>query len=114
MSWPSNTWWDTTDMGFLFKAAFWIALAAYLVPSDFRKDFGFDGAQAAAADPAPFELKLDQAYLEAANLCLNNPDLCVAGVDMMDAAQDLAVQGIDALAGALDEEDRTAAEDDPA
>jgi hypothetical protein len=92
-------------MGFLFKAAFWIALAAYLVPSDFTKNIGIEPGDAAARAESGFELRLEDAYLEAANICLNNPQLCAAGVSALDAAQDLAVDGLDAVAKALDEEE---------
>jgi hypothetical protein len=98
-------------MGFLFKAAFWIALAAYLVPSDFTKNFGIEPGDHAARPESGFELRLEDAYLEAANLCLNNPELCAAGVSALDAAQDLAVDGLDAVAKALDEEEAEAPAD---
>ncbi len=87
-------------MSFLFRAAFWIALVAYFMPPDAHVSLGL--TPPAQAAPSLGALDVDAVYAEAAQLCIRDPQLCAAGVDMLDAAQDLAVDGLDALARELD------------
>lgn len=89
-------------MMFLLRSAFWIATVAFFLPGDPAADALTGSARTAvqtvttAAD--------DGAFAAVADVCMDSPDLCTAGVNAIDDAQDLAVQGLDALAATLNDE----------
>jgi len=92
-------------MVFLLRAGFWIAVVAFFMPGDKAADSLTGGARQVAAEAV--SLSHSDAYAAVADVCIADPALCMAGVDAVDAAQDLAVPGLDALAAVLDEEDHT-------
>lgn len=94
-------------MVFLLRAGFWIAVVAFFMPGNEAADSLTGGARKVAVDAV--SLTQGDVYAEVADVCISDPSLCMAGMDAVDAAQDLAVQGLDALAAVLDEEDKTAA-----
>ncbi|MFT3809296.1 MAG: hypothetical protein QM698_05210 [Micropepsaceae bacterium] len=89
-------------MVFLLRAGFWIAVVAFFMPGDKAADSLTGGARQAAVQAV--SLAQGDVYAEVADVCASDPALCRAGMDAVDAAQDLAVQGLDALAAALDAE----------
>lgn len=90
-------------MVFLLRAGFWIAVVAFFMPGNKAADSLTGHARAAAAEAV--DLTKGDAYAEVASLCADDPKLCMAGIDAVDGAQDMAVAGLDALAAALNEDD---------
>ncbi len=86
----------------LFRAAFWISVVAFFLPGNPAADAVTRTASSAASTAS--SVAADETYQKVADVCLSNPDLCVAGMNAVDGAQDLAVQGLDALASAIAEE----------
>ena len=89
-------------MMFLCRAVFWIAVVAYFMPGDPAADRLTGEARAAVTLAST--VADDGAFATVADVCLESPDLCSAGVNAIDDAQALAVQGLDALAAALNDE----------
>jgi hypothetical protein len=89
-------------MVFLLRAGFWIAVVAFFMPGNKAADSLTGHAREAAVEAVA--LTKGDAYAEVAEICAGDPKLCMAGLDAVDGAQDLAVQGLDALAAVLDEE----------
>jgi len=92
-------------MVFLLRAGFWIAVVAFFMPGNKAADSLTAPARQAAAQAVM--LSQGDAYAEVASICADDPKLCIAGLDAVDGAQDMAVAGLDALAAVLDEEDAT-------
>lgn len=89
-------------MFFLVRAAFWIGVVAVFMPGNEGADALTGTARAAMTDAA--QVTSAEAYTAVADVCLGNPELCVAGADAIDEVQSLAVEGLTALAAAIDEE----------
>jgi len=87
----------------LIRAAFWIAVVAFFMPGDPAADALAGSAREMAS--AAKEATTADAYMAVATVCIDSPELCSAGVNAVDDAQMLAVQGLDALAAVLDQED---------
>ena len=87
-------------MLFLCRAAFWITVVAVFLPGDPAADAVTASARSAAQTAT--EVAYEDSFRAVADVCLDRPDLCTAGVDAIDEAQDLAVAGLDALAMTLD------------
>lgn len=92
-------------MVFLLRAGFWIAVVAFFMPGDKAADSLTGGARQAAIQAV--SLAQSDVYAEVADVCASDPTLCIAGLDAVDSAQDFAVQGLNALAAALDAEAET-------
>ena len=90
-------------MMFLLRAGFWIAVVAFFMPGNPAADALTGDVRNSAAQAASFARA--DIYAEIADVCAGDPRLCMAGLDAVDGAQDLAVQGLDALAAALDDRD---------
>lgn len=90
-------------MVFLLRAGFWIAVVAFFMPGNPAADALTGNVRQTAVQAA--SLAQSPAYAEVAAVCAGDPKLCMAGLDAVDGAQDLAVQGLNALAAALDAED---------
>ncbi len=88
-------------MVFFLRAGFWIAVVAFFMPGDKAADSLTGGARQVAAEAV--RLSQNDAYAEVARVCTNDPQICMAGLDAIDGAQDMAVEGLDALAAMLDE-----------
>lgn len=86
----------------LLRAAFWIAVVAYFMPGDPMADALTGSAREMTVSAA--ETTQDDMLGEVVALCTKDPDLCLSGARAVDDAQDLAVQGLDALAAALAED----------
>lgn len=97
---------EITSMMFCFRAVFWIAVVAFFMPGDPAAD-ALAGTARSAAEKATAAAE-NGAYAAVADVCLDSPDLCTASVNAVDDVQALAVQGLDALASALDESDASA------
>lgn len=89
-------------MVFLLRAGFWIAVVAFFMPGNKAADSLTGGARQAAAEAV--SLAQNDAFAEVARVCAGDPELCMAGLDAVDGAQDMAVAGLDALATMLDED----------
>ena len=92
-------------MVFLLRAAFWIGVVAFFMPGNEAADSLTGGARRAAVQAA--SLTQSDAYAQVASICAGDPKLCMAGLDAVDGAQDLAVGGLVALASAIDAEQAT-------
>lgn len=90
-------------MVFLLRAGFWIAVVAFFMPGNKAADELTGHAREAAIEAV--SLTQSDAYAEVASVCASDPQLCMAGLDAVDGAQDLAVAGLDALAAVLDEDE---------
>lgn len=89
-------------MVFLLRAGFWIAVVAFFMPGNPAADALTGGARGAVAEAAT--MTQSDAFAAVADVCASDPRLCMAGLDAVDGAQDLAVAGLDALAAALNDE----------
>lgn len=89
-------------MVFLLRAAFWIGVVAFFMPGNEAADSLTGGARQAALQAA--SLTRSEVYAEVASVCAGDPKLCMAGLDAVDGAQDLAVAGLDALALVIESE----------
>ncbi len=90
-------------MVFLLRAGFWIAVVAFFMPGNQAADALTGHARQTAVQAA--SLAKADLYAEVADVCAGDPKLCMAGLDAVDGAQDLAVQGLNALAAVLDAQD---------
>ena len=91
-------------MFFLIRAAFWIGVVALFLPSNPAAS-AVAGHERAAMQVASDVTKHGK-YQAVVEVCSANADLCSAGVQAVDQTQDLAVQGLTALAAVI-EEDKT-------
>lgn len=89
-------------MFFLLRAAFWIGVVALFMPGDPAANAVVGSARDAMHGAA--RITHDETYAAVADVCFDSPELCAAGVDAVDQAQDLAVEGLSALAAVIDEE----------
>lgn len=94
-------------MFFLARAAFWIGVVALFMPGDPAADAVAGEARSALEGAA--RIAQDETYTAVADICVDNIELCTATVDAVDGAQDLAVEGLTALAAAIDEDQAGAA-----
>jgi len=90
-------------MMFLFRAFASIGLVAFFMPGDPAADALTHQAREAAHTVVT--AAGDRTFQAVADVCFDSPELCSAGVNAIDDAQGLAVQGLDALAAALAEDD---------
>lgn len=86
----------------LLRAAFWIGVVALFMPSN-------PAASAVAShERAAMQVASDVSkhgkYEDVVEVCTANADLCSAGVQAVDQAQDLAVEGLTALAAVISED----------
>lgn len=86
----------------LLRAAFWISVVAFFMPGDPAADALTASARSAATTTR--DLAAAQSFAEVADVCLDSPQLCSAGMNAVDTMQDAAVQGLDALAAVLSDE----------
>jgi hypothetical protein len=92
-------------MVFLLRAGFWIAVVAFFMPGNKAADSLTGQAREAAAQAV--SLTQGDAYAQVASVCAGDPKLCMAGLDAIDGAQDMAVAGLNALAATLDDTEAT-------
>jgi hypothetical protein len=83
----------------LLRAAFWISVVAFFMPGDPTADALAGSARDAASTAR--DLAADNSFAAVAGVCFDSPELCSAGVSAVDDAQQVAVQGLDALAAVL-------------
>ena len=89
-------------MMYLLRAAFWISVVAFFMPGNPTADALTESARDAATTTR--DVAAAQSFREVADVCLDSPQLCSAGMNAVDTMQDAAVQGLDALAAVLGDE----------